>query len=57
MSTTFVASPIKGTNKALDAQNRLASCLTESRLAPMKTVIATAIMLAHSWYPGACCHD
>ena len=23
----------------------------------MKTVIAATIMLAHSWYPGACCHD
>ncbi len=23
----------------------------------MKSVIAATIMLAHSWYPGACCHD
>ena len=23
----------------------------------MKSAIAATIMLAHSWYPGACCHD
>ena len=23
----------------------------------MKTVVAATIMLANSWYPGACCHD
>ena len=23
----------------------------------MKSIIAATIILAHSWYPGACCHD
>src|SRR6516165_3367050 len=35
----------------------LRSCLRQNRLSPMKSVIAATIILAHSWYPGACCHD
>jgi hypothetical protein len=35
----------------------LTSCLRENRPSLMKSVIAATIMLAHSWYPGACCHD
>jgi hypothetical protein len=23
----------------------------------MKIILATAVLLAHSWYPYACCHD
>lgn len=23
----------------------------------MTTIVATAVILAHSWYPWACCHD
>src|SRR5262249_57353884 len=28
-----------------------------NRLGSMKSVIIATIMLVHSWYPGACCHD
>ena len=34
-----------------------ANILRKNRLTPMKSVIAARIMLAHSWYPGSCCHD
>ena len=33
------------------------SLLAKVRLTPMKSIIAATILMSHSWYPGACCHD
>lgn len=57
ISLSAIAAPSKITSSQNASTKYAYACLTESRLTPMKTVIAATIMLAHSWYPGACCHD